>query len=340
MINQVFSLVQPKQIISTFELIDEIGDNDLLVRPSYLSICQADKRYFYGLRDEKILKEKLPMALIHEAVGVVVKSGLKSKFKCGDHVVMIPNHPTSVIPGIRENYNKEAKFRSSSMNGFMQENILIKDSEVVLIMEKTNTLEAVLSELLSVVIHAVDKVGIDSTCKKIGIWGDGNLSYLLSLYVKYTFPDIEIVLFGKHQSKMDMFTNVSKAVFASEHNEDNFDICVEAVGGNHTKAVVDDIISCIRPEGKILLLGVSENPPQINTRMVLEKGLTLQGASRSGKEDFQKAIDFIESDSKVLMALQMLISNTKDIHEIKDIVTSFEEESMLSWGKYVMKWKI
>ncbi|SUM34962.1 zinc-binding dehydrogenase [Staphylococcus gallinarum] len=46
------------------------------------------------------------------------------------------------------------------------------------------------------------------------------------------------------------------------------------------------MIDLISPEGSISLLGVSEYGVEINTRMVLEKGLTLFGSSRSGAQDF------------------------------------------------------
>ena len=47
--------------------------NEVLVRPTFLSICNADIRYYQGTRSAAVLAKKLPMALIHEAVGVVVR---------------------------------------------------------------------------------------------------------------------------------------------------------------------------------------------------------------------------------------------------------------------------
>ena len=60
------------------------------------------------------------------------------------------------------------------------------------------------------------------------------------------------------------------------------------------KSRFNQIIDNIRPEGTIALMGVSESLIEINTRMVLERGLTMIGSSRSGVEDFQQTVDFLE----------------------------------------------
>ena len=64
MLNVVYRLISPKRIEANFTDI-QLDTGGVIVRPTYLSICHADQRYFQGERDTNILKEKLPMALIH-----------------------------------------------------------------------------------------------------------------------------------------------------------------------------------------------------------------------------------------------------------------------------------
>ena len=75
MLNQVYRLVDPRQI-EVQTVAEEITDNDIVVRPKYLSVCHADTRYFTGQRPQATLRQKLPMALIHEGVGEVVRTCL------------------------------------------------------------------------------------------------------------------------------------------------------------------------------------------------------------------------------------------------------------------------
>lgn len=68
------------------------------------------------------------------------------------------------------------------------------------------------------------------------------------------------------------------------------DHAFECVGGNGSPVAIEQIIGLIKPESTISILGVSEYPVPINTRMILEKGIRMFGSSRSGVADFQKRL--------------------------------------------------
>ena len=124
MINEVIKLVAPKNI-QTFFKDEEYNENTVVVRPTYLSICAADQRYYQGKRKKEILDKKLPLALIHEGVGQVIFDA-KGEYKRGEKVVMIPNTPTEKDEVIKENYLRRSKFRSSSADGFMQSAVYMR----------------------------------------------------------------------------------------------------------------------------------------------------------------------------------------------------------------------
>lgn len=76
MINQVYRLVSERQ----FEVanVDEsLSEEVVVVRPTHLSICAADQRYYTGSRGKEMLSKKLPMALIHEGIGEIVYDAKK-----------------------------------------------------------------------------------------------------------------------------------------------------------------------------------------------------------------------------------------------------------------------
>lgn len=45
MLNAVFQLVTPRQFEVTFHQL-ELDEEHVLIRPTFLSICQADQRYY------------------------------------------------------------------------------------------------------------------------------------------------------------------------------------------------------------------------------------------------------------------------------------------------------
>ncbi len=117
MINTVYRLAAARRFEIAFEDIELFGEN-AVVRPTNLSICNADMRYYLGTRDAKVMAEKLPMALIHEGVGEVV-SDPSGKFQPGEKVVMVPNMAVETNEFIAENYLRSSKFCGSSMDGFL-----------------------------------------------------------------------------------------------------------------------------------------------------------------------------------------------------------------------------
>ena len=99
------------------------------------------------------------------------------------------------------------------------------------------------------------------------------------------------------------------------------------------------MIDLIRPEGTISILGVSENPVAINTRMILEKGLRMFGSSRSGRADFEKTIALYESNPEVVEYLQNIIGVVLDVSTLDDMKRAFEMDRQNAYGKTIMRWK-
>ena len=339
MINKLYSLVATKQIVVQFEERSLDGDG-IIVRPTRLSICAADQRYYTGTRGKEAMKKKLPMALIHEGVGEVVYDP-KGEFKPGDTVVMIPNTPIEHDPIIAENYLTTSKFRASGYDGFMQQYVFMGRDRIIKY-ENINHDVASFLELLSVSAHSINKFIKRSHERKntIGVQGDGNVGFITALILKKQFPESKIIVFGKNEEKLSFFSFVDETYQIDSIPEDlRVDHAFEAVGGKASEYAIDQIIAYINPEGSIAILGVSENPVPINTRMVLEKGLTIVGSSRSGRVDFQYAVDFLEAHPDAQNQLQKLISAVIDVNGMEDIVKAFEYDLTTPF-KTVLNWKI
>lgn len=338
MINCHYRLFSPKRI--GMEFVEENFEDKVIVRPTYLSICAADERYYQGKRDANVLAKKLPMSLIHEAVGVVLKDPT-NKFKPGTKVVMIPNTPAEHDNVIKENYLRSSKFRASSMDGFMQ-TVVFMDSDRLLPYKDIEDRIAVLIELMSVAMNALEHFNMYSHLKKqtIGVWGCGNVGYVTSLILKKLYPNAKIILFGTNINKMHYFQFVDETYLVSNIPEDlRVDHAFECVGGRGSESAINQMINIINPQGSIALMGVSEELVGINTRMILEKGITLLGNSRSGYEDFEAAIKFIENFPEVKEYLKKIISEEVVVNSIADMTKAFECDSNVDF-KTIMKWEI
>lgn len=340
MINTIYRLVAPRRFEIAFEDINMFGEN-AIVRPTNLSICNADMRYYLGTRDAKVLAEKLPMALIHEGIGEVLHDP-SGKFKTGDLVVMVPNCPTEKDDYIAENYLRSSKFCGSSMDGFLQEFVEISPNRLVKLPQDIDRNVAAFTEIISVSVHAITRFDKIAHARRdvIGVWGDGNLGYITSLFLKYIFPKSKIAVFGTNREKLNDFTFADETHLVNEVPDGfTMDHAFECVGGNGSPIAIEQIIGLIKPEGTISILGVSEYPVPINTRMILEKGLRVFGSSRSGVKDFAKTVEMYEKHPEIIDYLGNLISSVNTVRTTTDIKNAFEKDTQKSFGKTIMKWE-
>ncbi|MDR1628284.1 MAG: alcohol dehydrogenase catalytic domain-containing protein [Oscillospiraceae bacterium] len=336
MINHIYQLINPGIISAKY---DDISlDEGVIIRPEYMAVCHADQRYYMGKRDAKILKKKLPMALIHECSGEVAFDSTKT-YTAGQKVVLIPNVPSGISASeMYENYGKNVKFLSSGHDGFMREFVNLPADRVVPFNNISSSLASI-SEFVSVAVHAANRFSKCSHAlrNKIGIWGDGSLSFVLANVLKETFPDSKIAVIGKNRSKLMQFIFVDETHTADNIPHDfEVDHAFECAGGEGSYYAIDDIIRYINPQGSVMLMGVSENKIAVNTRDILEKGLTFVGSSRSGREDFVKAIKIMEI-SKVQKRLGSIIHEDKKVRSIKDIHRVFATDLNTPF-KTVFKW--
>ncbi|MFD1848647.1 ribitol-5-phosphate dehydrogenase [Oceanobacillus bengalensis] len=341
MINQVYRLVSARQFEISYKDKSIISE-EVVIRPTHLSICAADQRYYTGTRGEEAMKAKLPMSLIHEGVGEVVFDPT-GKLDIGTKVVMVPNAPTETDPFIGENYLRSSKFRSSGYDGFMQDYVFLPHDRIIKLPKDMTMEVAAFTELVTIAVHCLTRFEKKAHLRRetFGVWGDGNLGYIVCLLLKKLYPDSKVYIFGKTGYKLNQFSFVDEAIKIDNIPEDlTIDHAIECAGGKGSQYAVEQIIDHINPEGMVCLLGVSEYPIEVNTRMVLEKGLTLLGSSRSGADDFQRTVNIYKEQPEVVNYLSTLIGEVYDVKKLSDVTNAFESDLSNSWGKTIMRWMI
>lgn len=338
MINYVYQLVSPKVFSIKYTDIS-LNSDRVIIRPNYMALCHADQRYFLGQRDIKVLNKKLPMALIHECCGIV-EYDPTGTFEKGQKVVMIPNTPIRKNPVIFENYDKGSYFLSSGHDGFMREFVDLPADRVVPYKNVPDEVAAI-TEFISVGVHASTRFDLAAheVRDSIGIWGDGSLAYSVANILKLRFPNSKLYVIGMDSRKLTHFSFVDGAYFSNNIPEDfHVDHAFECCGGEGSFYAIDDIIKYINPQGTVMLMGVSENKVAINTRDVLEKGLTFIGSSRSGRADFEKAVELMETKD-FQKRIKIIISRDEPVKSIKDIIRVFGNDLTTPF-KTVFKWDV
>ncbi len=338
MLNYIYQLISPKIISVKYQEVD--AKNQVIVQPEYLALCHADQRYYQGKRDAKVLRKKLPMALIHEGCGKVLYDPTHT-FEVGDKVVMIPNILSEEgNPEIYENYRTGGGFLSSGRDGFMREFVNLNPDRLV----KYEGIEgriAAITEFVSVGMHGVERfTKVSHTYKqRIGVWGDGSLAFVVSSILKHRFPKSTICVVGKNMNKLNQFSFVDETRLADDLDDTfRIDHAFECAGGEGSAYAIDDIIRHINPQGMVALMGVTETKVPVNTRDILEKGLTFVGCSRSGRADFEEAVEFLK-DKRIQNRFHTIIYETEPVKNLQDIHRVFSVDLNTDF-KTVFKWEI
>lgn len=339
MIGRIYRLMDTKRIEMKQREIP-IDSDTVLVRPEYMTICASDQRYYLGQRKKEILAQKLPMALIHEATGTVIKD-FSGTYQNGEKVVLIPLEEGNSDTGIKGNYRPDSKFASSGADGFMRDVVAIPSNRLVPINGAYSNV-FVFTELLSVAIGAINAFEFvrQTSADSIGVWGDGSVGFITALAVRCKYPNSKIYAFGKSVRKLSKFSFVTKKFYINGIPDGlTVNHAFECVGDKKSEGAISQIIDRIAPQGVVSLLGVSENSVAIDTRRILDKGLKLVGNSRSDKRDFEEAAELIRDNKVCQKYIGLLVSDTLEIKNDNDILRALDQD-VLNDFKTVMKWSL
>ncbi len=338
-----YKITEPK----CFEIfVEDIEEDKVLVRPEYLAVCKADIRYYLGNRERTVLKRKFPMSLVHEGIGVVARDR-SGKFASGQRVVMIPceraecdgTKCTSCVRAydyLKDNYCPKSKFRSSNADGFSKEMINV-DADYLLPIPDEIGYEAVFCELISVGCCALRRAGLwNKKVSEINVWGDGIMGYIIALVARYGL-NTKVNVVGVNREKLKMF-DFAQVFLASDVDAlPKTEACIEAVGGDNASTAINQAIDACFSGGTIVLCGVSGENAPINTRLVLEKGLSLLGSTRSDIMDFEKSIELLKID-EFRKKILTLVEGLDVVDDIRKYYEAFENASHSdSLGKRIIK---
>ncbi|MBL1230421.1 alcohol dehydrogenase catalytic domain-containing protein [Enterococcus sp. BWB1-3] len=348
----MYRLIQPG-VIEEVSTEWNIPKGWAAVKPKLASICHADLRYFSGKRRPEALAKKLPMALLHEGIAVVEESNAP-EFSAGDRVVIVPNIPGAVLhPEIEQksevpvNYTKGNSFLGSGYDGIAQSMLVHPAECLVKIPDEIPDEVAVLAELSTVSFHAISHIRsklLDKT-KKIALFGDGPVGYFTASMIRYMY-EVEkerFVVFGADEQKLaefDFAQTENVTTYDFENSEMCFDILLECTGGAFSENALNQAIDIADSCADVILMGVTEARVPINTRDILEKGLTLHGSSRSSTADFQAVIEgmknlsYQEALKRILPVKMDDVSNGAEFKEVMDRVAANH-----GWKKTVINFK-
>ncbi|NMD69319.1 alcohol dehydrogenase catalytic domain-containing protein [Bacillus sp. DNRA2] len=355
--SRTFRLLSPGKVEEV--LIERnVREGEVVVEPILASICHADLRYYMGLRSPEVMAKKLPMALIHEGIARVVESK-SDKVKVGQKVVIVPNIPGNLLgegdteecsplrdKDFIDNYSEKNKFLGSGYDGIAQNRLVVPAECAIPIGESVPDEIAVLSELCTVSYQALSRIKeqLTSPNSTVALFGDGPVGYLTAAMIHHVYglDASRLKVFGAIPEKLAQF-GFADCALVQEYDfkaGKRVDVVVECTGGKFSESAVNQGIDLLARGGTLVLMGVSEERVPINTRDVLEKGLTLLGSSRSACRDFHAVITAMENVDYQKTLRAILPTEFNAIHNADDFMKAMDYAGEhRSWERVILDFK-
>ena len=124
-----------------------------------------------------------------------------------------------------------------------------------------------------------------------------------------------------------------------QYNGEKYDTMIEIVGGKFSADAINKMIDWATVGADLILMGVSEDKVPLNTRLVLEKGLSLKGVTRSDRGDFEHVAQLLK-DKHVQEQIKPMVLSENEIKTVNDIYRCYEQDinNKTLIGKNIMKW--
>ncbi len=267
--------------------IPNIGENDVLVRIHAAGICHSDAHYRAG----RSSMGKLPITLGHEVAGEVEKTGAQViNVKVGDRVCLHYNISCGecfYCKSGNEQFCDTVKMLGHHVDGGYAEYIAVPARNAIPLPDEIPFDEgATLMCASATAFHALHK-GRVKAGETVAVFGVGGLG-MSAIQLAKAMGAVEVYAVDIQQEKLEL---------ASEYNAISIDasrvdaveeirkltkgkgvnVALEMIG---TRKTMEQSIDCVGNLGRVVLVGLNQQPIEINTYMqVLGKEAEIIGSN-------------------------------------------------------------
>lgn len=270
--------------------VQSLDENEARVKIIYGGICGSDLRVFRGT----IPYAHYPCRPGHEILGTVIETGEKSPYDPGTSVVSFPNTYCGTCQFCREGKTNICSSKQSfgvTINGLFANEIVIDSTFLVPVPASLPPERAILTEPLSVCVHALKKVNITqgTSVAVVGCGTEGILSIALLNYLGADITALDI-----NRAKMEKagsFNNNIKSLHPEDVQDHVYDVVIEAAG---MSAAIEQAFQLVKPGGSLITLGITSDEVSFPSLHVTRSEITVYGSIVYTKDDFKESLSILE----------------------------------------------
>lgn len=303
-------LKEPEKIVFQEVERPKPAENEVLIKVKRIGVCGSDIHAYYG----KHPYISCPIIQGHEFSGQIAEVGEKVKIlQPGDNVTVMPQLVChSCYPCTHGNYHicNSLKVIGCQAPGAAQEYFPIESSLVIKLPEGMSYDFGAMVEPLAVGVHALNKL-FQIKGMNLLILGAGPIGNLAAQAAKgFGAASVMITDLSDYRLEiarkcgLDFIINVSKKnlerFIHETFGESKADAILECVGVQET---IEQAITVSRKGTEIVVVGVFAKKPAVDMGLIQDKELRVLGTLMYKKEDYEIAIDLIQSGKINLGAL-------------------------------------
>lgn len=300
------------------------GPGEVAVRVAYCGICGTDMHVFHGNMDARIGFERV---IGHEMSGSIAAIGAGvTGFAAGEKVVVRPLDPDTDCPASRAGYphiSHNLKFLGLDTDGAMQETWVVPAHTLHKLPSDMRMDHAALIEPVAVACHDVRLSGLQPG-EDVVVIGGGPIGILVAMVARDAGGKVLVSEVNPNRleiaQKLGFDTiNPGEVDLEAEVNtrtaEKGADVVFEVSG---TQPGVDAMTAIAAARGRIVMVAIHAQKPQVDMFRFFWRELKLIGARVYEPQDYEKAIEIVTSGGVDADAL------ITDVSPLMDIQKAFE----------------
>jgi len=331
-----------KQAIMTSPGVIEIRDiqepvagaGEVLLRIQRIGVCGSDIHVYHG----KHPYTGYPVVQGHEFSASIEKVGMGVQgLESGMKVTTMPQIVCGKCgPCLRGDYHicDELKVEGFQAPGCAQELWVAKADKVITLPDSFSYEQGALVEPIAVAVHSVRRAG-DVKGKNVAVLGAGPIGNLVAQVAradgaKVLITDIsDFRLDIARKCGLENTCNPDKESLKEAtlrtFGAQSFSVALECVG---IEATMTDAIENIAKGGTIVVVGVFGDKPRVDMGLVQNNELNLVGTLMYKKEDYEKAVELIDSGEVITDPLMSKHYSMEEYLEAYNFIDQARDKTM------------
>ncbi len=294
----------------------------------YVGICGTDMHIYHGVMDQRVAP---PKVIGHEMSGTVAAIGPGVEgFNVGDRVVVRPLDYCESCPACDAGYShvcQELKFMGIDTPGAFQSSWTVKARTLHKLPENVSLQQGALVEPLAVAVHDVNRAELKAGEHAV-IIGGGPIGQLIAQVAKSMGADV--IMSEVNEARL-AYAQQQGIRTVNPINEDLVDVVNEWTKGKGADVVfevsgvqpaVDVMTEIAAVRGRICMVAIHAQKPQVDLFKFFWKELVLVGARVYESQDFDQAIALLADDK---LSLDTYITSVNTLDKIQDAFAELDD---------------